>query len=155
MHSADSANVQRVASSSSAQPSSSTAALPLHTAAASIPSAAAVAVRAGLAERQSDGSPLYTSPPGVSGENAGTGFAVQRSVDELPGGEAVQRELAPSAASASSSATAAPPSAAPTETDPKDLDKMARKLYRRLRSEMQADLRRQLESRSRAGRYRT
>jgi hypothetical protein len=158
MHSADSANVQRaadVASASSAAPSSSTSALPLHTAAASIPSAAAVAVRAGLAERQSDGSLLYTSPPGVSDGNAGSGFAVQRSVDELPGGEVVERELAPSAGSGGSSAASAPPSAAPTETDPKDLDKMARKLYRRLRSEMQADLRRQLESRSRAGRYRT
>ena len=153
----------RVANATGAAPIGSVAAassssrgaepLPLHTPAAAVPTAADVAVRAGLAERQPDGSLFYSSPPAGS------------AAPEAP----VQRVLATGAAEATPPAgdttdvTPAPPAAgadakgaggAGGGQSPEDLDLLARRLYKRLRSEMQADIARQLEAKNRAGRYR-
>jgi hypothetical protein len=145
--------------------------LPLHTPAAAIPSAADVAVKAGLAERAPTGELLYTTPPG-GGE---TSFAVQRLEDgtspssgnDADGDAPVQRAWetatpspsarnanAPTIGSGRSSSNGASQSGHDTGAETKDRAEEARKLYPYIRSALEADLRRQLEGKSRASRFR-
>jgi hypothetical protein len=144
--------------------------LPLHTPAASIPSAADVVVKAGLAERGPTGELFYTSPPAGSSAS----FDVQRLEDDSSpssDGEApVQREFAsarrpstarsegPAVGAHRAAASPSPVSEANHSTDPvseaKNRAEEAKKLYPYIRSALEADLRRQLEGKSRAGRFR-
>lgn len=143
--------------------------LPLHTPAASVPSAADVAVRAGLAERGPDGSLFTTAPP------ATTSFTVQREADDP--GLAVQTERTSvigahrGAAAPTRAFSSGPAKATATDdddddggeakgkgkdagADAKNLAAEARKLYPYIRSALEADMRRQLEGKSRADRFR-
>lgn len=154
--------------------------LPLHTPAASVPTAADVAIRAGLAERGPDGGLLYTSAAAASS------FSVQRQADDASGWNdggdrgngtgdlSVQREAPdgmqgtppPIAASnpysngrpAARPAAAAPEQQAPSgqdaNADNKSLAAEAKKLYPFIRSALEADIRRQIEGKSRASRFR-
>jgi hypothetical protein len=161
----------------------STPDLPLHTPAASIPSAADVAVRAGLAERGPDGSLFTTSPP------ASSGVAVQRSADDgdfsiqrVPGVGSAAASAASGVGSAAASAAAGPGTAAgraaqgvgtaagaagaaaggdagagagkDAAAEKKQLAAEAKKLYPFIRSALEADIRRQIEGKSRASRFR-
>ena len=148
-----------------------TADLPLHTPAASIPTAADIAVRAGLAERGPDGSLFTSAAP------AATSFSVQR---EAESDVSVQTERSVTIGShrARPASTAAPataslsagPAARPSDddddnsggggggndagSDAKNLAAEAKKLYPYIRSALENDIRRQLEGKSRANRFR-
>jgi hypothetical protein len=156
---------------SSDGPSAASAeALPLHTAAAAIPSASDIAVKAGLAERGPNGDLLYTSPPG-GGESS---FSVQRLEDGSDGGSeaAVQRAwttATPSATARNANQPTIGSHRAVTTSgveesgsgkghdpaaDAKSKAEEARQLYPYIRSALEADLRRQLEGKSRASRFR-
>jgi hypothetical protein len=176
-----SAPVQRLApAATSGTPAAATAAangrpptpdLPLHTPATAIPSATDIAVRAGLAERGPGGEVFSTVPPA----------AVQRlaepeattSVTNNGDGTVSVQTLPPSAgvASATRGAVASPSLAASTGPSPigegagggegndavsdtKKLAADAKKLYPFIRSALEADIRRQLEGKSRASRFR-
>ncbi len=130
--------------------------LPLHSPALNVPSSTDLLVKAGLGERGSDGSFLRsTPPPGVE-----SSFIVQRQ-QETPGHSAspaginggapllgVQRTVQVDAVQTSVAAPAGDGGAANlTDAD-------VRKLYLKIRAELDADLRRQLEAKNRNGRYR-
>lgn len=154
--------------------------LPLHTPAASIPTATDVAVRAGLAERGPDGSvfttvPLQRSADGQLGNGIG-GVPVQRALGGLMGAIGEAREHVEGGAASVASAAGAVSSAASSvrgivagvaggggagggdQSDPaadqKSLAAQAKKLYPFIRSALEADMRRQIEGKSRASRYR-
>jgi hypothetical protein len=162
--------IQRLGASgpSTASAGSTTAArgesLPLHTAAASIPSAAAIAVRAGLAERGPGGSLVpttsfasHTSAGDSAGDSGGTD-----SSDPI----SIQRESSPAVRAANPRPAAAAPAGVPAATggaaapagaasgspaaNAQDLVEEAKKLYPFIRSALEADLRRQLEGKSRS-----
>jgi hypothetical protein len=120
--------------------------LPLHTPAAAIPSAADVAVKAGFAERGPNGDLFYTSPPG------GSGPAVQRAVVEepapAPSGGTDSLRMAPVADGATTA------SGSGAQQAPQSLAKQAKDLYPYIRKAMERDLRRDLEAKNRAGRFR-
>jgi hypothetical protein len=143
--------VQRVAASSPAAGATggagSTGPLPLHTAAAAVPSTTDLLVRAGLGERGPDGSFLRTTPP------AGTesAFTVQTMSDPTAaspptaGPATVQRALTVDSVSSSvESGSGGAPAEGPD----------MRKLYTKLKAELEADIRRQLEAKNRFNRYR-
>lgn len=126
-------------------------AMPLHTPASAIPTAADVAVSAGLAERGPDGTLRYANVP------VGADPSVQREIT-------VQRSEHGSDAAASG---AAPLSVQPALAEPGpaetpgtqsnqdragDLADQARKLYPHIRTQLESDIRRQLEARNRANR---
>jgi len=145
---------------------SSTPDMPLHTPAASMPSATDILVGAGLAERGPNGAVFYTSLPGASaGADAGeTPATVQRSVDtsssanDLPIQRAIDVGDHPGPAGSHPSSPVN--SHGEVEHSPGLLDAaeqladQARKLYPHIRTQLESDIRRQLEARSRAGRYR-
>jgi hypothetical protein len=172
------APIQRLDAGTSASASSAnggsagrpaTSDLPLHTPAASIPTAADVAIRAGLAERGPDGTLLYTAAP------ATTSFVVQRHAeDDDPGSDygdlsvqtlpeiGAHRARATSSAAPAGAAGGAPSGggggggegAKDAAADAKDLSAEAKKLYPYIRSALEADIRRQIEGKSRASRFR-
>lgn len=122
--------------------SSGSSAMPLHTAAAAVPSSTDLLVKAGLGEKAADGSFLRsTPPPGVE-----SSFTVQTQREDAaapPVQRAVQIDEMTTTATPSSGA-------APGGASEPDI----RKLYLKLRAELEADLRRQLEAKSRYNRYR-
>jgi hypothetical protein len=123
--------------------------MPLHTAAAAVPSTTDLLVKAGLGERASDGSFLRTTPPpGVE-----SAFTVQAMADpSIPASgnstpvqrgvtfDEVQTEVNPRSGGGSAGGGEEAP--------------YTRKLYRQLKAELEADIRRQLEAKSRYNRYR-
>ena len=132
--------------------------LPLHTPAASVPTAADVAVRAGLAERGPDGSLLYTTPPTTSihvQRETMLDVAAAAGAPALGGAGA---ELPDAAVSEAVPAAGGRAAGKDGDRDPaataKKLAEDARKLYPFIRSALEADIRRQLEGKSRASRFR-
>ena len=127
--------------------SSGSSAMPLHTAAAAVPSTTDLLVKAGLGEKGPDGSFLRSTPPaGVA-----SSFTVQTMPDGTtsapsPSAPAVQREVTVGEVSSEVGGGGGGAAAESTED--------VRKLYRKLRAELEADLRRQLEAKSRYNRYR-
>ena len=149
----------------------STPELPLHTPATAIPSATDVAVRAGLAERGPSGQLFYTSPPAtfVQRQAESSSAPTTNHADSGSGGGIIslQREpMAAASASALRSSSAASPSVERASggggedgekdavADAKKLAADAKKLYPFIRSALEADIRRQLEGKSRASRFR-
>ncbi len=120
--------------------------MPLHTPAASMPSAADIVVSAGLAERGPDGTLLYPQPP-PSAASVQRSVEVHAPAESAPVAEiAISRELDSSA-----------PADAPSQTlqdRSADLAEQARKLYPHIRSQLESDIRKQLEARNRANRFR-
>jgi hypothetical protein len=115
-------------------------AMPLHTAAAAVPSTTDLLVKAGLGERASDGSFLRaTPPPGVE-----SSFTVQAMADPSATPAPVQRAV-------TINETMVNPEGGSGTGQTED---QTRKLYRKLKAELEADIRRQLEAKSRFNRYR-
>lgn len=125
----------------------SVSSLPLHTPAAAVPSAADVAVKAGFAERGPNGDLFYTSPPG------GAAPSVQRALmtDPTP---APSRTDSLAIAPAEDPDPATTANAAGPQRGPESLAKQAKALYPYIRKAMERDLRRDLEAKNRAGRFR-
>jgi hypothetical protein len=139
--------VQRMAAPSApAAPTAAPAAsLPLHTAAAAVPSSTDLLVKAGLGERASDGSFLRSTPPaGVE-----SSFTVQAMADESSSSAAPSVQRVVPIETLSTSVSPAGQNGGSAETDDQ-----TRKLYRKLKAELEADIRRQLEAKSRFNRYR-
>jgi hypothetical protein len=137
--------------------------MPLHTAAAHVPSAAQIAVSAGLAERGPNGTLLYANPPVSAAsitESVQREFVIQRAEEAdasssgngsgAGGGVVVSRatEEAPSV-----SPEGAPDGEETLQDEAQKLADQARRLYPHIRSQLESDIRRQLEARNRAGRY--
>lgn len=119
--------------------------MPLHTAASSVPSTTDLLVKAGLGEKGPNGSFLRSTPP--AGVEAA--FTVQAVHDvAAPPATAVQRAEQVSAATVSSAPTG------DGEGGGGGGREDVRKLYLKIRAELEADLRRQLEAKSRYNRYR-
>lgn len=126
--------------------SSGASAMPLHTAAANVPSTTDLLVKAGLGEKAPDGTFLRsTPPPGVE-----SSFTVQTQ-PEAAGAPPVQRAVHIEEMTTSVTPSPTGPSTSP-EGGASEPD--IRKLYFKLRAELEADLRRQLEAKSRYNRYR-
>lgn len=121
--------------------------MPLHTPAAAIPSATDVAVSAGLAERGPDGSIRYPHVPVGAEPSVQREIVVQRS--EGTSGEAMEVRAQQSLGEP---APAASPPAASIQEQTEGLADQARKLYPHIRSQLESDIRRQLEARNRANR---
>jgi hypothetical protein len=141
--------------------------MPLHTPAASIPSAAEIVVSAGLAERGPNGTLLYANPPATAesnGEAVQREFSIQRVEDEAtaPANDHQTSAAGTNGIFVSRLAPDGESSAAPIEgqggdtllDDVHKLADQARKLYPHIRTQLESDIRRQLEARNRAGRYR-
>ncbi|HUP86637.1 MAG TPA: hypothetical protein VM143_13295 [Acidimicrobiales bacterium] len=142
--------------------------LPLHTPAASIPSAADVAVRAGLAVRGADGSLFSTSAPAPSVQRTAEGaLTLQRSLATTAAEVATGVGTATGDAAGAGVGTAAstgPASAADdgagdsgakdATAEKKQRAAEAKKLYPYIRSALEADIRRQIEGKSRSSRFR-
>jgi hypothetical protein len=162
-------------SSNGSAPSSD---LPLHTPAASIPSAADIAVRAGLAERGPDGALFSTAAPAASyvvQRQAEGGAEVDAPVQRIVMGGHRAAAAGPAHAAVLGGGAAGPAAGDgdaggeaggddgggdgggggnDAAADAKDLSAEAKKLYPFIRSALEADIRRQIEGKSRASRFR-
>lgn len=147
------------------------AALPLHTPATAVPSADELVVRAGLAERGTDGGLLYPRPPrGAGGDVEVQRFAVPGIGDVASSASNAASAVRSATADASSAASGAAstagsmidrgrdvvssvtsiPSAEPTQQEAaQQLAEQARRLYPHIRHQLESDIRRQLEARNR------
>lgn len=131
-------------------------ALPLHTPAAAIPSAAEIAISAGLAERGPNGTLHYTHPP------AGAPTVQREFVIQREGGGGVSETTAPSMTTppvtpeipgGDQIVSVSPVPGADDKTLQERataLAEQARKLYPHIRNQLESDIRHQLEARNRA-----
>lgn len=125
--------------------------LPLHSAAASVPSTTDLLVKAGLGERGSDGSFLRATPPPGTESSFTVQTAPPSSSSGTSPGSTVQREVAIDEVTTSVSPNT---SGAPAGESEGGLPQDPRKLYRKIRAELEADIRRQLEAKNRYNRFR-
>ncbi len=146
--------------------SRSGSALPLHTAAMAVPSSTDLLVKAGLGERGPDGSFLRSTPP----EGQDAEFTVQTLPKWMKGRVNDATSAVTSAGGAASSAASAVTAGAHRMAGEVEgitaavtgggggggsmTDAQIRKLYVKLRAELDADLRRQLEAKNRYNRFR-
>lgn len=122
--------------------------MPLHTAAAAVPSTTDLLVRAGLGEKAPDGSFLRSTPP--------AGVESSFTVQTMPEGAATSSPATVQRAVQIDELDVSPVSRPETGSPDGGGSQAAdiRKLYQQLRAELEADLRRQLEAKSRYNRYR-
>lgn len=117
-----------------------------------MPSAADIAVTAGLAERGAGGSLRYTHLPAGADPPPGAEMSIQRAVGDTGPATDMPAPATTGGGNEITSAGPAPGAAEPTlQEKAQALAEQARKLYPHIRNQLESDIRRQLEARSRAG----